>query len=215
MQLIIVRHGQSTGNITTDDVPDGDLTPAGLRQARETAQRLAGEGITHVIASPLVRALLTATAIADASGIDQVAVWPALQEHRDTLHRGLGRKALLSRSPKALLPDSVEEDGWDHGDETHESARRRAVDALAALRARYHAAEKVVVATHWTFGCYLLRAVFHVQSPLPVWFKLNNCGVSRIDFADPPSHDPGFDYEMAEVNVVSVNDVSHLSEISQ
>ena len=73
MDLIIVRHGQSTGNITTDDVPDGELTPLGRQQAAETAARLAGEGITHVLASPLVRALATGTAIADAAG----GSWPA------------------------------------------------------------------------------------------------------------------------------------------
>src|SRR5947209_8359806 len=108
MHLIIVRHGQSTGNITTDDVPDGELTPLGWQQARETAARLANSGITHVVSSPLIRALATGSAIAEACGLDRVDVWPELQEHRsprEGLHRGFGRDVLLAQFPLARFED--------------------------------------------------------------------------------------------------------------
>jgi broad specificity phosphatase PhoE len=197
MQLIIVRHGQSTGNITTDDVPDGELTPLGRQQAQETAARLVPDRITHVLSSPLVRALATGTTIADATGIGQVEVWPELQEHR----------------PNAVFPESVEAEGWDHGGETYESALERGCGAIAALRARYSPRDIVVVATHGAFASYLLRALLHIPPQLSIWFRMNNCGISRVEFANPSGHDSQWRYD-AEAEIVCVNDVAHLSIVS-
>ncbi len=214
MQLIIVRHGQSTGNITTDDVPDGELTPLGRQQARETASRLTSDEITHVLSSPLVRALATGTTIADAAGIGQVEVWPELQEHRQSLHRGFGRTQLLRHFPNAVFPESVEAEGWDHGGETYESALERGGAAIAALRARHRPGDVVVVATHGAFASYLLRAMLHIPPQLSIWFRMNNCGISRIEFANPSGHESQLSYESAEAEIICVNDVAHLSVVS-
>ncbi|MDB5073863.1 MAG: histidine phosphatase family protein [Chloroflexi bacterium] len=212
MHLYIVRHGQSTGNISTDDVPDGELTPLGQQQARETAARLADCGITHVLSSPLIRALATGTAIAEAAGIEHVEVWPELQEHRQNLHRGFGREELLRNFPKAVFPHSVEADGWDHGGETYESALERGAAAMQALRARHAPDDCVAVATHGAFANYLLRSLLHVPAQHSVWFRMNNCGISRVNFTEPS--DGELSYESAEAEIIIVNDVSHLSEIS-
>jgi probable phosphoglycerate mutase len=214
MQLIIVRHGQSTGNITTDDVPDGELTAVGRQQAQETGALLAREGITHVVSSPLLRALSTATAVADAAGIGRIEVWPELQEHRISLHRGFGRADLLRGFPKAVFADSFETTGWDHGGETYETALERGASALTALRARHAASDRVVVATHGAFGCYLLRALLQVPRPLSIWFRMNNCGVSRIEFIDSRPDEAASGYDTAVSEVICVNDIAHLSVIS-
>jgi len=213
MDLIIVRHGQSTGNITTDDVPDGALTPLGRRQAQETAVRLAREGITHVFASPLIRALATASVIAEAVGVERVEVWPELQEHRTTVHRGFGRHELLRDYPRAFFPAGVEADGWDHGGETYESAFERAESAIARLRDRFSPRDRVVVATHGAFANYLLRAILRMPPAASVWFTMNNCGISRVRFAKPPLR-AGFDFDRADAEIIRVNDVSHVSEVS-
>ena len=214
MQLIIVRHGQSSGNISTDDVPDGVLTPLGEQQARETAARLANSGITHVLCSPLVRALATATAIATAASIDRVEVWPELQEHRRETHRGFGRAELLRDFPLAVFPDTFDAAGWDHGGETYESALERGVSAIALLRERHGADDVVVVATHGAFANYLVRALLHVPPLHPVWFTMNNCGITRVRFAPPGLRPDELSYETTEAEVICVNDVAHLSEVS-
>jgi broad specificity phosphatase PhoE len=213
MFLTIVRHGQSTGNVSTDDIPDGELTPLGRQQARETAACLANAGITHMLCSPLVRALETASAIAEAAGVPRIEVWPELQEHRQSIHRGLGRAAILERFPNAVIPASVEADGWDHGGETYESALERGVSAMDALRARIGTNEHVAIATHGAFANYLLRALLRVPASHSVWFSMYNCGISRVRFfsRDPNS---GISYETAEAEIISVNDVSHLSVVS-
>jgi broad specificity phosphatase PhoE len=213
MDLIIVRHGQSTGNISTDDVPDGELTPLGRRQAAEAAARLADDGLTHVLASPLIRALATGSAIAEAAGIEQVEVWPELQEHRSTVHRGFGKADLLRDFPRAHFTSGVETDGWDHGGETYETATERGFTAIAKLRERFSPGDRVVVATHGAFANYLLRAILHLSPSLPIWFSMNNCGITRVRFAKPPIK-AGFAFERADADILVVNDTSHISEVS-
>jgi broad specificity phosphatase PhoE len=214
MHLIIVRHGQSTGNVTTDDVPDGTLTPLGCRQAQETAACLAGVRITHVLSSPLVRALATGTAIAEAAGVEHVEVWPELQEHRTSVHRGFGRAELMGHFPKAVFPESVAAEGWDHGGETYESALERGVSAIAALRARHHATDRLVVATHGAFACYMLRAILRVPPQSSIWFRMNNCGIIRVEFYEQSEPGVAEWYENADAEIICVNDVSHISEVS-
>jgi broad specificity phosphatase PhoE len=213
MDLIIVRHGQSTGNITTDDVPDGELTPLGRRQAAEAAARLADDGLTHVLASPLIRALATGSAIAEAAGIEQVEVWPELQEHRSTVHRGFGKADLLRDFPRAHFTSGVEADGWDHGGETYETATERGFTAIAKLRERFSPGDRVAIATHGAFANYLLRAILHLSPSLPIWFSMNNCGITRVRFAKPPIK-AGFAFERADADILVVNDTSHISEVS-
>lgn len=213
MHLYIVRHGQSTGNITTDDVPDGPLTDLGRRQAEETGARLSGEGITHVLSSPLIRALATAGAIAGAAGLDEVEVWPALQEHRFSLHRGHGHAALREVYGGAVFHESMAEEGWDHGGEDFAGAQARGAEAIAALCARFGPADRVVIATHGAFANYLLRAL--TQSPLGnrIWFAINNCGISHVWFV-PEDRRPVDPYFPSEVEILCVNDTSHLSRVS-
>lgn len=68
MKLIALRHGQSEYNVLglcNDDPARGvALTRLGLRQARQAAERLRGEGIAHVYCSPLLRARQTAETVA-------------------------------------------------------------------------------------------------------------------------------------------------------
>jgi len=215
MDLIIVRHGQSTGNITKDDVPDGELTPLGRKQAQEVATRLANEGVTHVLASPLIRALATGSAIAEAAGVERVEVWPELQEHRTSVHRGFGRHELLRDFPRAFFPAGVEADGWDHGGETYQVTFERADAAIARLRDRFSPQERVAVATHATFANYLLRSILRMPPAASVWFTMNNCGITRVQFAKPPLRTEfEFLFDHADADILCVNEVSHLSEVS-
>jgi broad specificity phosphatase PhoE len=213
MQLYIVRHGQSTGNITTEDVPDGELTALGERQARETGARLAREGLTAVVCSPLVRALATATAVAVASSITEISVWPELQETRRNVHRGFGRHELLERFPLARFPHTFEADGWDHGGESYESGLERGFSAVESLRARFTAEDRVVVISHGAFINYLLRALLHIPAAHHVWFTMLNCSITRVRFHEPELNQGDWSFPIA-LDLLGINDVSHLSEVS-
>lgn len=65
MRLLLIRHGQTIGNVNNHLQGDDDpLTDLGRLQARTTAQYLKeNEAITHLYASPLARAFETASII--------------------------------------------------------------------------------------------------------------------------------------------------------
>ena len=69
--LYIVRHGESMGNLARrlQGQTDFPLSPLGEEQAALAAQRLAGEPLSAVYASPLKRAHRTAQIIAACHGL--------------------------------------------------------------------------------------------------------------------------------------------------
>ena len=70
-ELLLVRHGQSEGNVGRSIHPDCGLTELGLDQATDVARRLAAfdlSGFTGVT-SPYQRAVRTAAEIAQETGI--------------------------------------------------------------------------------------------------------------------------------------------------
>jgi broad specificity phosphatase PhoE len=81
MELILIRHGQSEGNVGLSDDPDCDLTPAGCEQARQVAEELASIDLTGFagIVSPYRRARRTAAAITARTGLS-FAVDPRIRE---------------------------------------------------------------------------------------------------------------------------------------
>lgn len=63
--IYLVRHGQYDPEVETEDGLGGDLTSAGIAQARLTAKRLAALPITAIQSSSLTRAVQTAKIIAE------------------------------------------------------------------------------------------------------------------------------------------------------
>jgi broad specificity phosphatase PhoE len=80
--IVFARHGQTAPN--RDGLvlgrADPELTEEGHRQAALLASALAGEPVTAVVTSPLLRARQTAEAVAAACGAAAVAVDPRLVE---------------------------------------------------------------------------------------------------------------------------------------
>jgi broad specificity phosphatase PhoE len=81
-ELLLVRHGQSEGNVGCSTDPDCALTQLGLEQARAAARRLAGFDLSGFagITSPYRRAVQTAREIRAATGLafaedDDVREW--------------------------------------------------------------------------------------------------------------------------------------------
>ena len=72
MRLFLVRHGQTALNAQDRlrGLADPELDEVGIAQARATASALSSFGLVRVLSSPLQRAVLTATIIAEASGVD-------------------------------------------------------------------------------------------------------------------------------------------------
>ncbi|HMN31480.1 MAG TPA: histidine phosphatase family protein, partial [Caldilineaceae bacterium] len=116
MHVFIVRHGECLGNVdaTLHPGPDTTLTPLGRTQARCAAKRLAGLGITHVVSSPLLRALSTAQTIAEEATITQITVCMDLREGNHGEYWCEPRSRLAAAAPTAILPAELGESGWLH-----------------------------------------------------------------------------------------------------
>lgn len=70
MELYLVRHGQTSGNVSKRHQPPNiPLTTAGRLQAEATAQKIAAMKPTHLLVSPKKRAVESAGAIAAATGL--------------------------------------------------------------------------------------------------------------------------------------------------
>ncbi|MFP5320391.1 MAG: histidine phosphatase family protein [Acidimicrobiia bacterium] len=127
-QLLLVRHGQSTWNADgrwqgTEDPP---LSTLGVRQARHAASRLGA--FDAVVASPLERAFVTATILADELGIGPVQVDDDLRERCAGEYQGLTRDQIEHRFP-GYLAEGLRPPGWEEDD----SVLERAAGALARV----------------------------------------------------------------------------------
>ena len=217
MQFYFIRHGQSENNrlwaLTGSSKgrnEDPDLTGLGWRQAEQLARFLAQPGLdrgerqwdaqnvggfdlTHLYSSLMVRAVCTATVVAQTLGLPLVA-WPDAHEvggihvrDAETDERrglaGRGRSFFEEHHPHLILPESLDDGGWwNRPYETREERPERARRFVAELLARHGDQDRVAVISHGGFYNYVLDQVFDMGARTDRWFVLNNTGITRIDF---------------------------------
>lgn len=97
MQLILVRHGKPDEQGSANPRDPG-LDENGIRHAESVAHVLAGETLTHIVSSPLQRAIETAQPLADLSGLSMNIHdgWAEADKHCERYRsmeslRGLGK----------------------------------------------------------------------------------------------------------------------------
>jgi broad specificity phosphatase PhoE len=104
MELLLIRHGQSEGNVGKSTDPDCLLTDIGLAQARQLGSRLAGQDLGGFLCltSPYRRAMHTAAEIAKETGLSfaveerirewgDVATVGGKQYHKESVHELIAR----------------------------------------------------------------------------------------------------------------------------
>ncbi|RKN70146.1 histidine phosphatase family protein [Paenibacillus ginsengarvi] len=185
MELFIIRHGQSVGNTVKEDMPDCVLTELGHSQAETVAKCMEGAGLTHIVSSPLIRAIETARPLARQTGLP-IRVWIDAYEVRSKGPcRGQTRNALESLHDSVLLEDEVEEDGWFYaGDETPEMGHIRALRVLGRLRREFPGDERVALFAHGGFNTCLLRAIIGLDFNSDVHFSGVNGSIYWIKFGE-------------------------------
>lgn len=189
MQLYIIRHGQSTNNAGMPRVVDPLLTPLGEEQALFAANALRDAELTHLYASPMRRAMQTAAAIAEVSGLP-LRIAPDYCEAGGLREPpGLTRPEILTLYPTADLHEAITETGWWPGaEETMEAAAERARCTAENLRAQHESHARVALVTHGTFGSFLIHALLGLTPELSEEehsprFSLCNTGMVLLDFA--------------------------------
>ncbi len=151
MRLILVRHGQTSGNVAgalDTAEPGADLTALGRRQAAAVPRALADEDVAAVYASPLVRTQQTAAPLARTRGLP-VVVRTGLQEvSAGDLEMRTDDEAVLAYVD--LMRAWVQRD-LEHrlpGGESGTAFLRRFDAAVAAVADDHRPADTVVVVSH-------------------------------------------------------------------
>ena len=184
MRLVLVRHGESDGNVGNPyDGAEPHLTERGRRQARYAAERARQRPYQALYTSPMSRALETACAVAETTGL-KPSVSIDLAEFRELPDfRGFARSLLESRYPSVALPDECTEEGWWTGVEEHEEALyERAARAAVWLRERHEATDdRVLLVTHGGFGSALVSTLLGLPPCGYMRFGQANCGYTIVD----------------------------------
>jgi 2,3-bisphosphoglycerate-dependent phosphoglycerate mutase len=227
MELYFIRHGQSENNANWgldgfQDVPDPELTESGRAQAITLSRFLSnkqnrdesitwnsqnrhGFGITHIYTSMMVRAVETATPIAEALGLPLVS-WLDIHETGGIFSRidgeertglpGKTRSFYENHFPDLVLPDWLDENGWwNRPFEEIQERKPRAEKVWSELLARHgdqpgKPEQRVAIVSHGGFFMYLFTTALGVQmrriqeSHHAYWFDMFNCGITRIDVKD-------------------------------
>ena len=234
MILYLVRHAQSENNALADaakrdpDAPgiriaDAPLTKTGEAQALRIAEHLRagtdktdlrddvsvprGFGIDRLYASPMLRALCTAQAIAAALAV-RPEVWLDLHEEGgiwgEAADGGLTRSAMRARFPGFGLPDGVTAAGWWRGGlETPAAFAARVARVVAAIRAGHRGVsgnaaheplawrpeERVAIVTHGGFASSLVQTLLGGGEPAvgeanSAYLSNHNTAVTRIDLSE-------------------------------
>ena len=205
-RILLVRHGQSRGNAEGRFGGHGatPLSERGRAQAEATARALAAENVTAIYSSDLLRAVETATPLADALDLE-INRSEALRERSVGRMEGLTFEEAAARFPAeyaALLRRDFEH--VLEGGESYRQMLDRSARALDAAIAANRGGTLAVFSHTGTIGILTLHLMGALDAPTlrPVWIKTDNCGVVRLDLRDD-----GF------LRVVAANDTRHLAGI--
>ena len=179
-EIILVRHGQSFGNVRVPDAPefhpdDPPLTPAGLEQARALSLRFEPGDVDVIFASSLIRSVQT--------------VYPAAVR----LGRGVRLLAELMEKNTGIAmtdPGTLKKDyplcdltnarggGWADEDDAHAAARAaRAMDAVIGATGP---GQRALVCSHGAIMGFMVRYLLGLSLPEPFMWEFSNCGVTSV-----------------------------------
>ena len=180
-RLIVVRHGETAWNVDTRiqghlDIP---LNATGLWQARQLGDALAGEAISAIYTSDLLRARRTAQAVADATGAALVDE-PGLRERAFGSFQGRTFAEVETEHPEqARRWRQRDPDYAPDGGESLRVLRERVVDTTHRLAAR-HPGELVLLVTHGGVLDVLYRAATRQDIQAPRTWQLGNAAINRL-----------------------------------
>ena len=202
--VLLIRHGQSRGNAERrfGGHTATPLSPRGRNQAQATALTLKSESITAIYSSDLARAMDTARALSNVTGLP-VHGTSAFRERSVGVMEGLTFEDAAQQHPEqyaALLRRDFE-----HvltGGESYRQLLDRAAEKLDAIIDE-HRGGKIAVFSHTGTICILalhLMGALDAPELKPVWISTGNCGITRFELRND-----GF------VRVLTINDTSHLA----
>lgn len=200
MTLVLVRHGESTGNVggVIQGWHDAGLTDVGQEQAAAVAVRLAALHPVALYTSPLARARDTARPLAARTGLALQEV-DALKERYYGVAQGLTWTEAAERWP---LGEASYHRDWAMAVPEVEALallRERSVAVVSQLLDR-HAEDLAVCVSH---GGTLVQVIAHLFGlPVDVWPRVRMSNTS-VTIVEGPSARPV---------IRTLNDICHLED---
>ncbi len=158
LQLYIIRHAESMGNIETDEAFDAvnpPLTPHGKQQAAALGERFKALRSFTLYASPLTRAMETAGCISENIIVDS-----------DLLEHGTRQT----------------DSGYEYFNESYEECITRAKRVIDRIKENHHAHENVILVAHGVYAQFLLKAALEIEDTMR--FAIYNTSVSKVNFCE-------------------------------
>lgn len=182
-RIVFWRHGRTAWNAERrfqgqSDVP---LDEVGVAQAEQAARALARLTPARIISSDLVRALRTAQALAELTGIE-VVTDPGLRETYAGTWQGLTRDELLARHGEELAAWAAGSNERPGGGETRIEVAERMVSVIRRELASMGTGRTLVIATHGGSARAAIGAL--IGLPPEHWAALgvlSNCAWSVLE----------------------------------
>ena len=145
-ELILVRHGETLHNVNriTQGWSDSDLSDRGREQVQRVAERLKDMRPTALYSSPLGRAMSTARAIAEATGLEVVPL-DDLREMNYGRWEGRAFIDIREEDEEIYRRWIADEDCPCPEGESHADVRRRMLRAFASVNS-----ERPILVAHGT-----------------------------------------------------------------
>lgn len=192
--LYVIRHGESAENTGESFSGDSPLTERGREQARRTGRWLARTADRNptpevVYASPALRTLETAHAVADACGAPLVVDRDLCEFGMLYEAPGLSGSELQSLMPEAVLPaDFPSDTGWaaasreESKASLHERVERSVTRYAGGTGGAGDGPAVAAIVSHAHFGGFFLGRLFRIPADQLSQNRLRlfNCGVSRV-----------------------------------
>ncbi len=159
LQLYLIRHGESMGNIETDedyDKTNPPLTPHGKKQAQALGKRFASLDNYTLYVSPLDRARETASHISNNFIIDS-----------ELFEKGVRQT----------------DGGFEDFNETDAECYERAKKVIEKIKEKHRNHENVIIVAHGMFLNQLIKAALDIPYDL-MRLSVYNASVTKINFCD-------------------------------
>jgi len=180
-RLVLVRHGETAWNRETriqghTDIP---LSDHGHWQARQVGAALRDEGIDAIYSSDLQRALDTARAVAEATGLP-LSLEAGLRERHFGAFEGLTHDEIMSRHPEEGRRWRERDPHYGpQGGETLTVFYERVIGAALKLAALHPGQTIALVAHGGVLDCFY-RAATHVGLQSPRTWQIANASINRL-----------------------------------
>jgi len=194
MELLLIRHALPVRREVVEGPADPELSDKGWRQARLLADYLSVEAVHAIYASPLQRAVQTATPLAERFHLpvrleDGIAEY---DRHANAYIPVEELKAANDPRWQQLLNNE-----WPETDETLDEFAQRVFDSIEGIIAN-HRGENVAVVCHGgVINAYLARVLGRNDSTS--FFYPNYTGINRVAAA-----------RTGKRQILSVNETAHL-----